>query len=76
MTFKTFETKAEAKEFVKSWEGTQLSAISEGNTWYVTLPNDISVSIEKAITTTQELLKLNVSLGYEWIVHKNWYGCH
>lgn len=76
VTFKTFETKAEAKEFVKSWEGTQLSAISEGNTWYVTLPNDISLSIEKAIITTQELLKLNVSLGYEWIVHKNWYGCH
>ena len=76
VTFKTFETKTEAKEFVKSWDGTQLSAISEGNTWYVTLPNDISLSIEKAIITTQELLKLNVSLGYEWIVHKNWYGCH
>lgn len=76
VTFKTFETKAEAKEFVKSWEGTQLSAISEGNTWYVTLPNDISTSIEKAITKTQELLKLNVDLGYEYIVHRNWMGCH
>lgn len=74
--FKTFLNKEDAKEFVKNWKGTQLSAISEGNTWYVALPNDISHSIEKAITQTQELLKLNVDLGYEWIVHKNWYGCH
>ena len=76
VTFKTFETKEEAKQFVKSWKGSQLSAVSEGNTWYVTLPNDISISIEKAITVTQDLLKLNVPLGYEWIVNRNWYGCH
>lgn len=74
--FKTFKTKVEAKEFVKSWDGAQLSAISEGNTWYITLPNDISLSIEKAITKTQEILKLNVDLGYEYIVHRNWMGCH
>jgi hypothetical protein len=74
--FKVFLNKEEAKKFVKGWEGSQLSAISEGNTWYVTLPNDISHSIEKAITKTQETLKLNVDLGYEYIVHRNWYGCH
>lgn len=74
--FKPFSNKQEAKEFVNTWEGSQLSAISEGNTWYIALPNDISQSIEKAITETQKLLKLNVDLGYEWIVHKNWYGCH
>lgn len=76
ITFKTFQTKEEASQFVKSWDGSQLSAISEGNTWYVALPNEISLSIEKAIVRTQDLLKLNVDLGYEWIVHKNWYGCH
>lgn len=76
ISFKTFESEQEAKDFVKSWEGDQLSAISEGNTWYVALPNDISISIEKAINKTQELLKLNVTLGYEWIVNKTWYGCH
>ena len=76
VAFKTFETEEEAKEFVSSWEGSQLSAISQGNTWYITLPNDISNSIEKAIKETQDLLKLNVPLGYEWIVNKNWYGCH
>jgi hypothetical protein len=76
VSFKTFETEEEAKEFVSSWEGSQLSAVSNGNTWYITLPNDISNSIEKAIKETQELLKLNVPLGYEYIVHKNWMGCH
>lgn len=74
--FKVFQNKEEAEEFVKNWKGTQLSAISEGNTWYVALPNDISNSIEKAISKTQNLLKLNVDLGYEYIIHKNWYGCH
>ena len=74
--FKTFLNKEEAENFINTWQGSQLSAISEGNTWYVALPNDISISIEKAITKTQNLLKLNVDLGYEWIVHKNWYGCH
>lgn len=74
--FKIFLNKEEAEEFVNNWKGAQLSAISEGNSWYVALPNDISQSIEKAILKTQELLRLNVELGYEWIVHKNWYGCH
>lgn len=74
--FKSFTSKIEAKEFVNNWEGSQLSAISEGNTWYVALPNEISESIEKAINVTQDLLKLNVNLGYEWIVNKDWYGCH
>jgi len=74
--FKTFLNKEEAEDFVNNWEGSQLSAISEGNTWYVTLPNDISQCIEKAINKTQELLKLNVDLGYEYVVHKNWNGCH
>lgn len=74
--FKTFTTEDEAKEFVKSWKGEQLSAISEGNTWYVTLPNDISEGIEQSIRKTEKLLKLNVPLGFEWIVNKTWYGCH
>jgi hypothetical protein len=76
VSFKKFESKEQAVDFVASWTGSQLSAISEGNIWYVTLPNDISISIEKAITKTQELLKLSVPLGFEWIVNKNWYGCH
>ena len=76
-TFKTFSSEEEAKEFVKNWDGEgQLSAISEGKTWYVCIPNDVSLSIEKAIKKTEEILKLNVELGYEWIVSNTWYGCH
>lgn len=76
-TFNTFTSEEAAKEFVKNWTGQgQLSAISEGKTWYVCIPNDISLSIEKAIKKTEEILKLNVELGYEWIVSNTWYGCH
>ena len=76
-TFKTFSSKDEAKEFVKNWKGEgQLSAISEGKTWYVCVPNDVSLAIEKAIRRTEEILKLNVELGYEWIVSNTWHGCH
>lgn len=76
-TFKTFSSENEAKEFVKNWGGEgQLSAISKGKTWYVTLPNSVSLAVEKAIKKTESILKLNVELGYEWIVSNNWYGCH
>lgn len=74
--FKTFKTEDEANEFVAQWQGEQLSAISEGKMWYVTLPNDVSRGIDEAIKEVEELMKLNVSLGFEWIVNKNWYGCH
>lgn len=74
--YEKFKTEEEAKEFVKAWVGKQLSAVSEGNVWYVALPNDISTAIGTNIDKAVELLKLNVPLGYEWIVSKNWYGCH
>lgn len=76
-TFKTFESEEDAEEFVKKWQGEgQLSAISHGKSWYVCLPNPVSLAIGKAIKRTEELLKLNVELGYEWIVSNNWHGCH
>ena len=76
-TFKTFTCEEEAKKFVESWQGEgQLSAISEGKVWYVCTPNDVSLAIEKAIKETEKVLKLNVELGYEWIVSNTWYGCH
>jgi hypothetical protein len=75
--FKTFNTKEEAKDFHKNWEGEgQLSTIKEGIKWYVALPNDVSLSIEKATKKTEDLLKLNFELSFEYDVHKNWYGCH
>lgn len=74
--FKTFTSEEEAKEFVKNWQGEQLSAINEGKSWYVCLPNDVSRAINTAIQKTQKILKLNVPLAVEWIVEKTWYGCH
>lgn len=75
--FKTFSSEEDAKEYVNTNNSVgQYSAISKGNKWYVAEPNLISENIGKAIDYTTKLLKLNVPLGYEWIVNKNWYGCH
>lgn len=75
-SFKRFNSKEEAEDFVVKWEGAQLSDISEGKTFYVTLPNIVSQTIEKSIEKMGEMLKLNVPLGYAYAVANNWYGCH
>lgn len=77
-TFKTFKTEEEAKDFIKNWKSNnKLGSIAEGNNnYYVTLPNVVSKAIDNSIKKTVELLKLNVDLGFEWTVNKNWYGCH
>lgn len=75
--FETFNTKEEAENFKNTWQGSgQLSTVKEGTKWYVALPNDVSVSIEKATKKTENLLKLQFELSFEYDVHKNWYGCH
>lgn len=75
--FELFDTEEEAEKFVSEWNGDeQLSAISHGKKWYVCLPNDISIAIDKAIKKVCEMFELRVPLGFEWIVNKNWYGCH
>lgn len=74
--FKTFETEEKAKKFCDEWQGEQLSAISMGNTWYVSLPNIVSKAVNNSITKTEKLLKLSVPLGFEYIVNKTWAGCH
>lgn len=74
--FKVFQNEEEANEFSSSWQGEQLSTIGHGKTWYVCLPNEISRAVEYGIKKTEEILKLNVPLGYEWSTGKNWYSCH
>lgn len=75
--FETFETEEEAEEFVKGWEGEeQLSAVSHGTSWYVTLPNVVSKTISQSIKQTEKIVNLNVPLGFEFIVSNTWYGCH
>ena len=76
--YKVFKTEDEAETFVKEWEGEQLGSIVEGKggTYVVALPNDVSKAISKAIDMAVETVGLKVPLGMEWVVHKNWYGCH
>jgi hypothetical protein len=76
LKFKTFDSKEAAKEFVENWDGSQLSAISHGKKWYVCLPNDLSLAIKDSIDRMEKLLKLNVPLGFEFIVGNNWAECH
>jgi hypothetical protein len=75
-TFKTFEDKDEAKEFVANWKGEQLSTIVEGKKPYVTMPNILSKTISEAIKETEVILNLKVSMAMEYAVHNTWYGCH
>lgn len=73
-----FETEDECEEFIKNWEGEQLGApttLKNGKPC-VALPSVVSKAISKAISMAEEEVKLKVNLGMEWVVHKNWYGCH
>lgn len=76
-TFNTFETKEEAEEFVASWSGSQLSAISEAKGgFYVALPNPISESILLSMSEAETLLKIKVGMGMEYMLGRTWYDCH
>ena len=72
----SFDTKEEAEQFISDWNGEQLSAIGEGKKVYVALPNVVSKAIDSAIKQAVQELQLNVPLGFEWIIGKNWYQCH
>lgn len=77
--FKMFETEDEANEFVNNWDKEQGQISSVGHSekgYYVALPNAISKAVESSIKRAEELLKLQVNIGFEWIVGKNWAQCH
>lgn len=76
--YKIFDTEDEAKAFTKTWEGDQLGAPSEAKNgkFAVALPNVVSRAISEGIRMSVAETKLKVDLGMEWVVHKNWYGCH
>ena len=75
---KKFESEEEAEKFIEEWEGEQLGSISHlaNGKPCVALPNVVSRAITKAIDMAVEEVKLKVPLGMEWVVHKNWRGCH
>ena len=77
--FEVFATEEEAKNFIKNWDTSlgQLSAICHsGKGYYIALPNVVSKGAEAAFLKTEELLKTNVSLGFEWVVGRTWFDCH
>lgn len=76
--YKVFENKELAKEFVSNWTGDQLGAIVEGKDGksVIALPNVVSKALANSYNRAVETVKLKVPLGHEWVVHKNWYGCH
>lgn len=75
--FEIFDTEEQALEFVEKWSGEgQLSTIAHARKYYVVYPNVVSQAITNAITRTEELLKMNVKYGFEWVVGRNWYECH
>ena len=77
--FKVFATEEEAKNFTKNWDTSlgQLSAIGHsGKGYYIALPNVVSKGVEAAFLKTEEFLKTNVSLGFEWVVGRTWKDCH
>ena len=75
---KTFETEADCDLFIDSWTGDQLGAKTElsNGKFRLALPNPVSKAITEAIKMAEKETRLKVPLGIEWVVHKNWYGCH
>jgi hypothetical protein len=76
-SFKKFGTKEEAEVFVKEWEGEQISAIGESHKgFYIALPNPVSKAIDKSMREVENVFKINVPMGFEYMLGKNWYQCH
>lgn len=75
---KVFDTEEQYKDFVSNWKGEQLGAEThyQSGKICIALPNPVSLAIEKAIKMAEKETRLKVPLGMEYIVHKNWYGCH
>lgn len=75
---KDFDTEEDCDLFISSWEGEQLGSKVElrSGKFRVALPNTVSKAITEAIKMAENETRLKVPLGMEWVVHKNWYGCH
>lgn len=75
----TFNTKKEAEEFLNSKREEEYiySNIGESNgKFYVVKPNVLTRAITDAITKSEVDLKLNVKMGYDWMVGRSWKDCH
>ncbi len=75
--YQLFSTEEEAKEFVKSWTGGQLSAIGhEKDFFYIVKPNLISETIINSLDTITKKFDLKVPLSMEYNIGMSWAQCH
>ena len=75
--FEVFETKEEAEDFVNNWQGEQLSAIGHSSKgYYICLPNVISKATTESMRLLESSLKINVPMGFEYMLGRTWYDCH
>ena len=75
---KVFDNEEQYKEFVDSWKGEQLGSEThyKNGKICIAMPNPVSLAVEEAIKIAEKETRLKVPLGMEYVVHKNWYGCH
>lgn len=75
--FEVFETKEKAEDFVNNWQGEQLSAIGHSSKgYYICLPNVISKATTESMRLLESNLKINVPMGFEYMLGRTWYDCH
>jgi len=75
--FEKFDTEDDAKEFIKNWSGEQLSAIGHSSKgYYVCLPNVISMETLECMRDAEKSLKINVTMGMEYMLGRTWYDAH
>jgi hypothetical protein len=75
--FKVFEEEQKAKDFISNWKGEQLSAIGHSSKgYYVALPNIISTSVSKSMREAEKMFKINVEMGFEYMLGRTWYDAH
>lgn len=75
---KKFDTEEECDKFVSEWGGEQLGGKGQlkNGKWCVAMPNVVSNAVSEAIKLAEKETKLRVPLGMEYVVNKDWYGCH
>ena len=71
---KTFKCEEEMNDFISNWNGGQLGSPVETKDGglCIALPNIVSEAVIEAIKLAEKDTNLNVELGIEWVVHKNY----
>jgi len=74
ISFKTFDTKEAAEEAAA--KDVNASSVGHAKKLYYCPENTVSKCLMESLNVLQKELALNVPLGVEWIVGRNWLECH